>query len=146
MKKDTIYKLLIVFLVLINGVTLYITFTKRGHRDMRFELVDQLQMNGQQKEAVLDLQRKHFKIKDQLMDQNRRLNDSLFNLLKKASVDTVISNSILNQLSERHEYIEKMTFQHFVDVAKICNTEQKQKLVDAIKHTFHKNLPPPKHD
>jgi hypothetical protein len=146
MKKDTIYKLLIVFLVLINGVTLYITFTKRGHRDMRFELVDQLQMNGQQKEAVLDLQRKHFKIKDQLMDQNRRLNDSLFNLLKKASVDTVISNSILNQLSERHEYIEKMTFQHFVDVAKICNTAQKQKLVDAITHTFHKNLPPPKHD
>lgn len=146
MKKDTIYKLLIVFLVLINGVTLYITFTKRGHRDMRFELVDQLQMNGQQKEAVLDLQRKHFKIKDQLMDQNRRLNDSLFNMLKMTSVDTVISNSILNQLSERHKYIEKMTFQHFVDVAKICNTEQKQKLVDAIKHTFHKNLPPPKHD
>ncbi len=146
MKKDTIYKLLIVFLVLINGVTLYITFTKRGHRDMRFELVDQLQMEGHQKEAVLDLQRKHFEIKDQLMDQNRRLKDSLFNILKMTTVDTAISNAILKQLAERHEYIEKMTFEHFVDVAKICNTEQKQKLVDAITHTFHKNLPPPKHD
>lgn len=146
MKKDTIYKLLIVFLVLINGVTLYITFTKRGHRDMRFELVDQLQMEGHQKEAVLDLQRKHFEIKDQLMDQNRRLKDSLFNILKMTTVDTAISNAILKQLAERHEYIEKMTFEHFVNVAKICNTEQKQKLVDAITHTFHKNLPPPKHD
>jgi len=146
MKKDKIYKILVVFLILINGVTLYFTFSKRNHRDLRFELVDKLQLDDKQKEKVLDLQKKHFQIKDQLMDKNHRLTDSLFNMLKNESVDTVMSNNILKALSENHEFIEKMTFQHFADVAKICNTEQKQKLIDAITHAFKKNLPPPKHD
>lgn len=146
MKKDFIYKLLIVFLLLINGVTLYFIFSKRDHRDMRFELVDKLQLKGKQKEKVLDLQKKHFQIKDQLIDKNHRLTDSLFNMLKNESVDTAMSNNILKALSENHEFIEKMTFQHFIDISKICNTEQKQELIDAITHAFKKNLPPPKHD
>jgi hypothetical protein len=146
MKKETIYKTLIVFLVLVNGVTLYLTFSKRGHRDLRYELVEQLKMEGQQKKDVLELQKNHFKIKDQLMDKKRHVSDSLFMLLKMEIVDTVISNSLLNELAEHQKYIEKMTFQHFIDVAKVCDTHQKQKLVDALKHAFHKNLSIPNHD
>ena len=146
MKKESIYKLLIVILVIVNGVTLYMTFDKRNHHNMRFELVDKLELQDKQKEAVLDLQKKHFRTKDQLMDKHRILNDSLFNMLKTDTVDSVLSNNLLEKLSKNHEIIEKITFQHFVDVSQYCNAEQKQKLVEIVNHAFQKNTPTPKHD
>jgi hypothetical protein len=39
-----------------------------------------------------------------------------------------------------------MTYQHFMDVAKQCNNEQKERLIETVFRAFDKNMPPPKHD
>ena len=146
MKKETVYKLIIVLLVLINGVTLFFTLNRKKHHDMRTELVNILQLEGEPKNKVLDLQKSHFKIKDQLILKNRVKYDSLFGLLKNELVDTLISNRLLDELSQNHANIEKMTYQHFMDVAKQCNNEQKERLIETVFRAFDKNMPPPKHD
>ncbi len=146
MKKETVYILIIVLLVLINGVTLFFTLNRKKHQDMRTELVNILQLEGEPKNKVLDLQKSHFKIKDQLILKNRVKYDSLFGLLKNELVDTLISNRLLDELSQNHANIEKMTYQHFMDVAKQCNNEQKERLIETVIRAFDKNMPPPKHD
>jgi uncharacterized protein YqfB (UPF0267 family) len=146
MKKETVYKLIIVLLVLINGVTLFFALNRKKHQDMRTELVNILQLEGEPKAKVLDLQKSHFKIKDQLILKNRVKYDSLFGLLKNESIDTIISNRLLDELSQNHANIEKMTYQHFMDVAKQCNNEQKERLIETVFRAFDKNMPPPKHD
>jgi uncharacterized protein YqfB (UPF0267 family) len=113
---------------------------------MRTELVNILQLEGEPKNKVLDLQKSHFKIKDQLILKNRVKYDSLFGLLKNESIDTIISNRLLDELSQNHANIEKMTYQHFMDVAKQCNNEQKERLIETVFRAFDKNMPPPKHD
>ena len=146
MKKETVYKLVIALLILINGITLFFLLNRKRHHDMRSELVNILQMEGEQKEKVLDLQKSHFKIKDHLIIINRAKYDSLFVLLKNESVDTKVSTRLLDELSQNHAKIEKMTFEHFVEVAKQCNNEQKERLIETVFRAFDKNMPPPVND
>ncbi len=143
MKKESVYKLIIVLLILVNGVTLFFSLSRKRHHDMRSELVNILQLDGEQKDKVLDLQKSHFKIKDELMLKNRVKYDSLFGLLRNESVDTKVSNRLLDELSINHANIERITYQHFIDVAKQCNHEQKARLVETVFRAFDKNMSPP---
>ena len=146
MKRETVFKLIIALLILVNGVTLFFTFGRKKHLDMRTELVSILKLEGEEKEAVLALQKEHFEIKDQLMKANYYKYDSLFSLLKTNVMDTLKSNRLLQEIAQNHSKIEKMTFQHFTDVAKHCNKEQKALLYEAVFRVFDKNIPPHKHD
>jgi hypothetical protein len=143
MKKEIVYKLIIALLIVINGITLFFTLSRKRHQDMRSELVNILQLEDEQKEKVLELQKRHFKIKDELILKNRSKYDSLFGLLKNETVDIRLSNRLLDELSLNHANIERITFQHFIDVAKQCNNEQKERLVETVFRAFDKNMPPP---
>ncbi len=60
--------------------------------------------------------------------QDKRI--AMVNELSKSNPDTIVLNSIANEIGEMHSHLKKLTINYFLDMKRECNTEQKDKLAE----------------
>jgi hypothetical protein len=145
--------LTIVFLVILNIVTLSLLWFGRPQADLRKGpigpeqnteriqklLKEELGFDNNQAEKYLAIRDKHKKETRHLNEDIRKLKKEMFDQALQSNDQAMISDSLLNLAQEKQSKIEKLTFQQFLDLKKICNSEQKMKL----RKLIHRVLAPP---
>ena len=85
---------------------------------------------------------------DRLNNEIRMIKKQMFDEALKEGTSIQISDSLLNLSQSKQAEIEKLTFQHFVNLKNLCKPDQKKKLKFLIHQLFQPQpkgeiLPPP---
>jgi len=98
-------------------------------------LKEELDFNENQISKFFELRENHHanieKINKELMLTKKQMFDKAIN-----SDSEVISDSLLNISLKKQAELEKVTFQHFLKLKKICTPEQRDKLFKIMKRLF----------
>lgn len=136
MKQVKFYKLVILLLVGLNAVTLYFLWTstddKRGGRPHRKSLVTVLDLKGNAKTTIAQLEKEHFHEKDSLINSSRKLHEQLFQYFGDATKDSTSIATLIDKIVENQRYTEQMTFDYFKSVSRLCTKKQRVELNHAI--------------
>jgi protein CpxP len=138
----------VVVLLLLNaGTLIYLLMSKQadkkpppGEGASSF-IIEQLKLDAQQQQLFFELRHQHQEIIQRIQEQDRRLHDEYFNLLKTDNPDRVKADSISSLIAKQRSSIEAATFDHFQQLRKLCRDDQK-KLFDATIDEIMKRMGP----
>lgn len=147
MKTTRFYKILIGILLVINLVTIFFLWKSTGNNHLphgpRKSLVEILDLKGDAAKKIKTLELEHFRLKDSLMDQSRRLHERLFQSSKNPESDQNEIDKSIDKIVENQRETVLMTYQYFKKVSLICTPEQQEKLQKVLHHALRMNGPPP---
>ena len=113
-------------------------------------LQNELGFNKIQTEQYLRMRQEHRSQAQQLEDEIRQLKKHMFDEVLEESPQPLLSDSLLRLVQEKQANLEKLTFQHFLDLKKLCKPEQQDKLKLLMHEVFRQksgfrddNVPPP---
>lgn len=136
MNQAKFYKTLVIILILLNLGTVFSMWYKRPpHQPERkkHQISIMLQLEGDAKKTVDQLEIEHHKAKKQLMHEDRRMHNELYLLIgKEADPKGLLEDIHFNKVK-----IEAMTYKYFVNIGKQCNEEQLKELKEFIKKALH---------
>ena len=104
-------------------------------------LKDQLGFDKTQAEQYLKLREEHHKRASLLQNEIQRIKKLMFDEVLKENPQTTLSDSLLKLSQEKTADLEQLTFQHFLDLKKLCKPDQQDKLKFLIGEFFHQNPP-----
>jgi hypothetical protein len=144
MKKNIVLYILLIFLVAVNVFFLFnyigrpIGKQKVGTQDPMSFIVDELNFNEEQLEAVQNLNKKHHQ---SMMNNNngiKKFKDALFNKLSDEEIDPKVVDSLARIIALKEMEFDKMAFYHFRGIQELCNPEQKEKFKSIINDALKK--------
>ena len=140
MNKLRFLSITVVLLLLLNVGTLVYLFMSQKTKDEQVGppgraaadfIIQQLKLNDQQQQQFAALRRQHQDITRQVQNEDRRLHDEYFGLLKTDNPDKIKADSISLLIAKQRSLVEAATFDHFQQLRKLCNDDQK-KLFDSV--------------
>lgn len=142
MERTKLYKLIIAALVIINvGMLVFFLTRKPPHNPPKTSgLAKEIGIEGKKKTLVTKLEKEHHKEKQKLMKTDRSLHDVLFS---KIGTDEDVS-LLQDKIEANHAQIEKMTYDFFNEVSKLCTPEQNERLKKNIHRAFKQMKGPKK--
>lgn len=142
----------VILLLLLNaGTLIYLLMSKRTETDQRPPrgegaskfIIEQLKLDDKQQLQFAELRHQHQEIIRRIQDQDRSLHDEYFNLLKTDTPDKAKADSISLLIAKQRSAIEAATFEHFLQLRRLCNDDQK-KLFDATIDEIMRQMGGPK--
>jgi Spy/CpxP family protein refolding chaperone len=122
----------VIILLLLNaGTLIYLLTTKKpdqrppGEGASNF-IIEQLKLDAQQQQQFSELRRQHQDVTRQIQEEDRKLHDQYFDLLKTDNPDKAKADSISLLIAQQRSNIEKATFDHFQQLRKLCREDQKK--------------------
>lgn len=143
MKSLKFYKILSITLVIINLVTIaFIYFGRPPGRPAQGEarLANEIGLTGEDKKKSDALEIQHHKNKKRLVDENLHLQKRLYNSLSESQE----SQEILMEIRKNRSETDSMTFEFFIEVAELCDNQQRKKLNTMIERSLHRISGQPK--
>lgn len=130
MKKNILLTILLVFLMLMNGVLLYIVLNKpeKRNRPPRDFITKQLQLNENQLVKFHEFDSQHHRKMRKIDSQSNDLKQYLFNNIGRADFSENKLDSVTNSLGKLSADREKEVFSYFKKIEKICDSDQKLRL------------------
>ncbi|KAA3612659.1 MAG: hypothetical protein DWQ05_18595 [Calditrichaeota bacterium] len=104
-------------------------------------LKKELNFDETQSEQYLKLRRQHRNQVQQLQMDISHIKKQMFNKVLQDNPRQELSDSLLALAQEKQAQLEKITFQHFLDLKKLCKPEQQDKLKILLNEFFRKNAP-----
>ncbi|MDH7445562.1 Spy/CpxP family protein refolding chaperone [Aquimarina sp. 2201CG14-23] len=140
MKKNIALYILLVFLIIVNGVFLFMILKKPEKRKQSPGdfMAQELRFDEKQMKSFQKLNYNHEKEMRTIHHDIRQLKDGLFNLLDIQNVNTKTIDSITDLIGEKIKEKDVITFYHFKDILAICNEKQKTKFDKIVKRALHK--------
>lgn len=139
MKKEQFYSVVIILLLLLNMGTLGYLWVNRqqpqaqfpgnagpGHPEPDRIIIDRLQLDATQQEQFAELKHIHRKSTDSLQQLISHTQHELFRLVRQDEMDIVLRDSLLAQIEHYETAKHIVTIQHFYDLRKILNEQQKE--------------------
>jgi Spy/CpxP family protein refolding chaperone len=142
MKQFTQNKLLVllvaILLVANLCLMLYFFVFKNHHEPEKSRPVSdfvqkELGLNAEQAEKFKQLRDEHKAAVKPVVDDMKRLKNSLYNLLQNPQADDSAAKAIAKQIGEKQQELEMLIFHHFEKVRAICDSSQLPKL-DTLLH------------
>lgn len=103
-----------------------------------------------QTEQYLEMRQEHRSQAQQLNDEIRQLKKQMFDEILEDSPQPLLSDSLLRLVQEKQANLEKLTFQHFLNLKKLCKPEQRDNLRLLMREVFRQKsgprddrMPPP---
>ncbi len=132
--------LLVAILLTANlGLMLYFFVFKNDHKGGRKPrpvsdfVQKELGFNADQTAKFQQLRDQHREAVKPIMDEMKKLKDSLYNLLQKPVVNDSTATALANKIGEKQKEWELMIFHHFQKVRAICDSSQLPKF-DTLVH------------
>ena len=137
-------QIVIVFLVIMNGVSLYFLFRPHPHHFRRPpSIVDVLDIEGESVAKIQKLETIHFTQKVKLMDEIRANKRKVYKLIgTKFKAQTL--DSLLSIINSKNYKAEKMTFDYFVNLRTIVPKEKQKELDKFVIDVIANHPGPPK--
>lgn len=141
-------------LLLLNAFTLFIVFhmhlagrhNPHGGEDPNSFIIKQLKLDEQQQQQFAELRNHHHEIAKAAEDEDKRLHDLYFSMLKTDNPDKSKVDSVANLIGEKRKELAIATFDHFQKLRAICRDDQKKLFdatIDDIAHMVTGEKPPP---
>jgi hypothetical protein len=142
----------VVSLVVLNLILLALLWLGRPSRSGRMPppqkperirelLKEQLNFSDEQVQRYLELREQHHQRARQLEAEIRDLKREMFSQVLDEQAPAAVSDSLLNLVLEKQAELEKVTFQHFLDLKSLCGPGQKEKLKVLMGEVFRRNMP-----
>ena len=113
-------------------------------------LQKELGFDKMQTEQYLKMRQEHRSQAQQLDNEIRQLKKQMFDVVLEDSPQPLLSDSLLRLVQEKQADLEQLTFQHFLDLKKLCKPEQQNKLKLLMREVFRQKpgfrddrMPPP---
>lgn len=143
MKKNLLLGLLLLFLVVMNGILLFMLFgqgtDRRPPGPPKDFIVKELGFDETQMQEFRKLSKVHFKSMRVLDEESRKLKDELFSGIGDKNFTTRHADSITTLIGQLSKEKELNVFDHFKKVGEICTPEQKTKLDKIISKALHRH-------
>ena len=107
-------------------------------------LSDELGFTGEQSQKFEVLKTEHRRGVENILGQTKELKDGLFDCIKTG--DEAKAKEIAGKIAENQRALDLLTYEHFKEVRKICNNEQKNKFDRILKELIRgidAQAPPP---
>ena len=104
-----------------------------------------LKFDDEQKQAMKKLGEEHREKMKTLRDDNQKLHDELFGLLKESQPDQTKADSLISLIAENRKKMDTAMFNHLTDIKNLCKTDEQRKLFGEFVDDFGKmhGTPPP---
>ena len=145
----------VILLLLLNAGTLVYLFIQKkqeqgppaGGSGAADFIIEKLKLDATQQKQFEQLRNQHQDITRHARDEERRLHDVYFSLLKTDNPDKAKVDSLTSLIAVQRSITESATFSHFQQLRQLCRDDQK-KLFDATideiaKRVSPKGPPPP---
>ncbi|MEI9945048.1 MAG: periplasmic heavy metal sensor [Chitinophagaceae bacterium] len=135
MKKINFLVLCVVLLLLLNIGTLAFLFYRPGHekkddrhpsKDPAGFIISKLKLDTEQQNQFEQLRRKHHDSAKIMQDEDRRLHDAFFDLLKTDNPDKNKVNELADLVAAQQKTLAINAFDHFMQLRAICHDDQKK--------------------
>lgn len=113
--------------------------------NMRLEqlLKNELGFDDKQTEDYLKLRQEHHRGIAKLDRELQILKKQMFDEALQDTSESMLSDSLLQLVQKKQSKIERMTFDHFVALKKLCKPEQRKNLKLLMNEIFRRNPPRP---
>ena len=153
-KQKTYLVVTVIILIILNlGILTMLWINKPDHPKFPNHIADrpneqeqisillrqELEFTDEQIEEYLHLRRINREQMSGLENEIRDLKRQMFNKVILENSDLPISDSLLSMILDKQGQIEKLTYQHFLDLNQLCDPGQQNKL----QLLIHRLLPPP---
>lgn len=101
-------------------------------------LKEELGFDAAQTSAYFHLQRQHREKIRKLEMEIRQIKKQMFDEVLAENPKPTLSDSLLKLAQGKQAQIEKLTFQHFLDLKKMCKADQQKKLKLLMHELFHR--------
>jgi Spy/CpxP family protein refolding chaperone len=154
MSKLRFLSIVAALLLLLNGGTLaYLLLRdnkeerppRPGHNAAEF-IISELKLDDQQQQQFGELKAQHRSTIRQAEQEDKRLHDFYFSLLKTENPDKNMVDSVSSLMANQRSIIETATFDHFRQLRKLCRDDQKKRfdlIIDEIARRIAPKGPPP---
>lgn len=148
MNKIRLLTISVVLLFLLNAGMIVFLFTARplppGH-DRRPDafIIEQLQLDKEQQQSFAQLRMQHQNAIRSAQEEDRRLHDVYFSLVKTDQPDKAKVDSLTSLIGAQRGVIETATFEHFHQLRNLCRPEQKKLFDNTIDEITRRMAPPP---
>jgi hypothetical protein len=140
MKRNRIFIVVIILLIISNAFTIFLLLKEKKHGHHPPFLSEKIGLTGEKLVKVKKMEESHFeKMKPLTMKIN----------LKQAELYSDLSNSnlpkqdsIKKEINQLELDRQNLLLQHFKSMYENCNTEEKKKLSEELKHHFSKHKNP----
>jgi len=151
MKKNIVLYVLLVFLIVVNGIFLFLFLNKSPRKGQNPEdfIIKELKFDKDQLNNFKQLSGEHHKKMRDLSKDIRELKDELFTKIRDTQVSDKTIDSITNLISNKEQIKDKLVFYHFRVLRAICNDKQKKRFDKIIKDGLHRGrggIKPPRRD
>ena len=143
----------LILLLVLNAVTLFILFhvhlsqrkhEKNGEGGPANFIIESLKLDVNQQKQFADLRHQHQDFAKGVHEEEKRLHDAYFDLLKTDNPDKTKVDSIATLMAAHQKELELFTFDHFQKLRAICREDQK-KLFDQTIDEIAKQVGGPPH-
>jgi hypothetical protein len=136
-KKNNILKIGLIALIGLNIFLLSNKYFNGNHppnheRTDKF-VIKELKLNDDQIKQYRILVNQHQDSIQKLINEGKKLRNNYFSLLKYDSINVILKNDYLFKIKSNQQQIEEITFNHFYELKRILNREQKIKFDDIIE-------------
>jgi len=137
-------QIVIVFLVIMNGVSLYFLFRPHPHHFRRPpSIVDILDIEGESVSKIKAIEEDHFARKGMLMDEIRSNKRKVYKLIG-TKFKTQTLDSLLSLINSKNYMAEKMTFDYFLNLRTVVPKEKQKELDKFVIDVIANHPGPPK--
>jgi hypothetical protein len=148
MKALKVYKILVVLLVVLNGVTLFFLLMRPEHQPMppdRIDMAKELGLTGADANEVKKIQKLHHQEMRTLMAKNRMLHQQMHVHFVTNSNDSIKTTQLIERIVQNHEKVEWLVFNYFNEVGGYCDATQRVKLNKRYEQLVNQMAHPPRH-
>lgn len=103
---------------------------------------ERLKFDDEQKKELEKLKSEHMEKMKSIEEENHKLHDELFSLLKEDSPDKTKADSLIALIAENRKKADAVMFSHFSDIKNLCKTDEQKKLFNGFVDDIGK-MPPP---
>lgn len=135
MNKLKFYKLIILGLIIINALLISMFLLRKpGKRPTpRKIIIERLQFSESQIESYDELIRVHKSNVGKTHKEIGKLKNALYKQLNEKIQNATILDSLKDELSLAQRNMENVHYDHFLDIKKLCKTDQKAKYKELSK-------------
>lgn len=141
----------VVLLLLLNAGTLVFMLQRRGVETTDLPrgngagpaafIIQALQLDDKQQEQFTTLRGEHQRITRAIHEEDKRLHDAYFDLLKTDHPDKAQVDSLASLIGAQHKLMEAAAFEHFEKLRAICREDQKKLFDNTIDEIARRMAP-----
>jgi hypothetical protein len=139
--KNKLTRYLVIALVALNVVCIY--FLMQPHHPPHHppKITDIIDFDEPTKSKIDEMEETHFHQMGIYTKEIKSIRRTIY-LSKKYKSDKIDYDSIFKELAQKHKEIEKMRFQYFSDIQRLCNAKQGKELDLFVKRMIEHEATP----